>query len=122
MIRQFSKALTLTAFALSTMNAYADSAADGVWNFAMSSQMGSVSAIVTMKTDGDSLTGEFDLGNGRKWPIEDGSIEGDKISFNINRDGASMTYVMSATVEGNTVSGTASAWGSTVPWSMTKES
>ena len=31
-----------------------------------------------------------------------------------------MTYVMAATVEGNQVSGTASAWGSTVPWSMSR--
>ncbi|MCG8415357.1 MAG: hypothetical protein MI746_14155 [Pseudomonadales bacterium] len=118
MIRRFTTAMIL---GLCTASAYADSAADGVWNFAMSSQMGSVSATVIMKIDGDQLTGEFDLGNGRKWAIEDGSVDGDKISFNINRDGASMTYVMSATIDGDTVSGTASALGSVVPWSMTRD-
>ena len=86
----------------------------------MSSQMGTVDAVVTMLTQDGTLTGEFDLGNGRKWAIEEGTIEGNQIKFNINRDGAAMTYVMAATVEGNQVSGTASAWGSTVPWSMSR--
>ncbi len=120
-MKRILAAAFLLSFSTLSSASFADSPADGVWNFAMSSQMGSVSATVTMKTDGNQLTGEFDLGNGRKWAIEDGNIEDDKISFNINRDGASMTYVMSATVDGDKVSGTASALGSVVPWSMTRE-
>lgn len=34
----------------------------------MSSQMGFVDATVTIKTDGDSLNGLFDVGGGRTWP------------------------------------------------------
>ena len=62
----------------------------------------------------------LDLGNGRTWAIEDGTIEGNRIKFNINRDGAAMTYVMAGTIEGNKVNGTASAWGSTVTWGMSR--
>lgn len=86
----------------------------------MSSQMGSVNAKVIIKGDNAKLTGDFDLGNGRTWEIEDGEIEGNVISFNINRDGASFTYVMTARVDGDATKETASAMGSTVDWSMTR--
>ncbi|MFT6092324.1 MAG: hypothetical protein ACJA2Q_000207 [Pseudohongiellaceae bacterium] len=99
----------------------AQSPADGVWNFAMSSQMGSVDAIVTIETDGAMLTGVFDVGGGRTWEMEEGRVDGANISFKINRDGAMMTYVMSGNVDGNMINGTASALGSVVDWSMRRE-
>ena len=111
--------ITIALFT-TTATSLAESPVDGQWDFHMSSQMGTVDAVVTMLTQDGTLTGEFDLGNGRKWAIEEGTIEGNQIKFNINRDGAAMTYVMAATVEGNQVNGTASAWGSTVPWSMSR--
>lgn len=99
---------------------WAQSPADGAWDFTMVNQMGSVNAKVMMKGEDATLTGEFDLGGGRTWEIEDGKIEGNIISFNINRDGASFTYVMSAQVDGDAIKGTATAMGSTVDWSMTR--
>ena len=115
------KQLLITiALVTTAATSLAESPVDGQWDFHMSSQMGTVDAVVTMLTQDGTLTGEFDLGNGRKWAIEEGTIEGNQIKFNINRDGAAMTYVMAATVEGNQVSGTASAWGSTVPRSMSR--
>lgn len=119
MLKQILISVALCASATSS---FADSPADGQWNFHMSNQMGIVDAVVTMLTDSGNLTGEFDLGNGRKWVIEEGSIEGNQIKFNINRDGAAMTYVMAATIEGDQANGTASAWGSTVACSMARES
>ena len=119
MLKRLLIAITLCA---TTAPSLAESPADGQWNFHMSSQMGTVDAVVTMQTEDGTLIGEFDLGNGRKWPIQDGTIEGNQIKFNINRDGAAMTYVMAATIDGNQVNGTASAWGSTVAWSMSRES
>jgi hypothetical protein len=101
--------------------ALAQSPADGIWNFAMSSQMGSVDAIVTIETDGAMLTGVFDVGNGRTWEMEEGRVDGANISFKINRDGAMMTYVMNGNVDGNMINGTASALGSVVDWSMRRE-
>lgn len=99
---------------------WAQSPADGVWNFSMVNQMGSVNATVMMKGEDAKLTGEFELGDGRTWEIEDGTIEGNVISFNINRDGASFTYVMNAQVNGDAIAGTATAMGATVDWSMTR--
>ena len=117
MLKRLVISLALLATAATSL---AESPADGQWNFYMTSQMGTVDAVVTMLTGDGTLTGEFDLGNGRTWAIEDGTIEGNRIKFNINRDGAAMTYVMAGTIEGNKVNGTASAWGSTVTWGMSR--
>jgi hypothetical protein len=99
----------------------AQSPADGTWNFSMSSQMGSVDALVTIETDGAMLTGVFDVGGGRTWEMEEGRVDGTNIAFKINRDGAFMTYVMNGNVDGNIINGTASALGSVVGWSMRRE-
>jgi hypothetical protein len=86
----------------------------------MNSPQGSVTAKVIMKIEGAELTGEFDLGGGRTWPIEEGTIDGGDIAFSITRDGASMTYEMSGTIEGDSITGVASAMGTTIDWSMTR--
>ena len=96
------------------------SAVDGVWDFRMSSPFGAVNATVTMNANGNNLTGNFDLGNGRVWEIENGVANGNEISFRIDRDGSPMVYDMTAVVEGDSVSGTASAMGMEVPWTMTR--
>ena len=88
----------------------------------MSSPFGALNATVIMTTDGNTLTGSVDLGGGRIWPIEDGVANGNEISFRIDRDGSPMVYNMSATVDGDSVSGSASAMGTEVPWSMTRRS
>jgi hypothetical protein len=96
----------------------AQSPADGEWDFIMTSPMGSVTAKVQMTVAGENLTGEFDLGGGRKWPIEEGKVQGNNISFKITRDGASVVYQMSAEVSGDEFNGNATAMGSTAGWSM----
>ncbi|MGA0202990.1 MAG: hypothetical protein ACO3JU_07415 [Pseudohongiellaceae bacterium] len=116
----FRQILLLTALATYLTVSSAQSLPESQWQFHMSSQMGTVDAVVTLKAEAGVLTGQFDLGNGRTWPIEEGTIEGSSINFKINRDGASMTYVMTATLEGDTAEGIASAWGSNVPWTMTR--
>ncbi len=115
------KTAAIFSVAVMTSTAWADSEADGDWDFSMSSPFGQVSAKVTLKTDGDKLTGAFDLGGDRILEIQEGSIEGDTLSFSITRQGAmTMTYVMSASVDGDTVTGSAAAMGATAPWSMTR--
>jgi|GEM_PF-763497 len=114
--------LSLALLALTGhLTTFAQLPADGVWNFTMSSQMGPVDAIVTIQTDGAMLTGVFDVGGGRTWEMEEGLVDGANISFKINRDGASMTYVMNGSVDGKMINGTASALGSIVDWSMRRE-
>jgi hypothetical protein len=111
---------TLLGMMLITGQLWAQSPVDGSWDFTMTSPMGSVTAKVLLATDGNSLIGEFDLGAGRKWPIEEGLVNGNTISFKVNRDGAAMTYVMNATIEGDSAKGVATAMGSTAEWSMTR--
>lgn len=101
----------------------ADSPADGDWLFSMASPFGSVEATVTLKADGDKLNGEFDLGEGRKLTIENGTIDGNTMAFSLTREGMmTMTYQMSASVDGDSISGTAAAMGTTAPWSMKRGS
>jgi hypothetical protein len=114
------KFVTVLVFTFASSLLWAQSPAEGAWNFKMDSPMGAVDAKVTMMTDGATLTGEFDLGGGRTWPIEDGTVDGNNITFNINRDGASMTYVMSGSIDGDSMQGTAAAMGTTVDWSLSR--
>ena len=93
---------------------------DGSWDFTMSSPFGTLNATVIMAAESGTLIGSFDLGDGRIWPIEGGVADGDEISFRLDRDGSPMVYAMSATVEGDSVNGSASAMGTEVPWEMTR--
>lgn len=115
------RTIAIFALALVAPWAAAQSAVDGEWDFAMSSPFGQVSAKVTMVTEGNKLTGAFDLGNDRFLEIQEGSVDGNSLSFTITREGMmTMTYLMSAVAEGDTMSGTATAMGTTAPWSMTR--
>jgi len=99
--------------------ASAQSAADGAWTFTLNSPMGTVSAKVDIQTEGETLTGTFEV-NGASWPIERGTIKGDTIAFVLNRPGASMTYEMTGTLAGDAIAGTAAAMGTTADWSMSR--
>lgn len=101
----------------------ADSPADGTWKFSMSSPMGAVDATVRLKGEGETLTGAFVMGTDRVWDIEQGSIKGTTISFVVNRDrpmGGTMPYAMQGTISGDTITGTASAMGQSLDWTMTR--
>jgi len=115
-----TRTVLILVLMLVSSSLWAQSPVDGTWNFSMDSPMGSATATVVMESEGSQLTGEFDLGGGRTWPIEEGTIDGNDIAFNINRDGASMTYEMSGSVEGDSIKGVATAMGTTIDWSMTR--
>jgi hypothetical protein len=118
-----AKLITALLTLLASSSLWAQSPAQGTWAFTMSSPFGVVNATVIMETDGDVLSGEFDLGEGRKLAIENGSIEGDTLTFIITREGMmTMTYEMRATVDGDSIKGIATAMGSDAPWSMTRSS
>ncbi len=111
--------VTAILIAATVLVARAQSGLDGKWNFEMNSQMGSVSAKVDLKVDGTRLTGQFDMGGGRVWPVENGVVDGDRLTFTINRDGR-MTYEMKGKLEGDKISGAAGAMGTTVDWTMAR--
>ena len=93
---------------------------DGKWDFSMTSPFGVVTASVTTIGRGEKLSGSFDLGNGRVWQIENGTVAEESISFSIDRDGSPMVYEMSAVIDGDVATGVARAMGAEAPWSMTR--
>lgn len=116
-------AALFVAAATAALAAAADSPADGTWKFSMSSPMGAVDASVRLKGDGETLTGAFVMGSDRVWDIEQGTIKGNAISFVVNRDrpmGGTMPYAMQGTINGDTITGTASAMGQSLDWTMTR--
>ena len=122
--RLFARTLVLAAAATLVSCASsqgASSAADGSWDFKMTSPFGELAANVSMQADGGQLSGTFDLGGGRVWPMENGVIAGNQFSFSLTRDGSPMVYEMSGTVDGSNVSGMAKAMGMEAPWAMTKK-
>ena len=117
------KLLTALLTLLASSSLWAQSPAQGTWAFTMNSPFGAVNATVMMEAEGGVLSGEFDLGGGRKLAIENGSIEGDTLTFSITREGMmTMTYEMRATVDDDSIKGVAKAMGSEAPWSMTRTS
>lgn len=115
--------LTALMLACTSLVAGAASPADGSWTFTMSSPMGTVDATVELKAEGDKLTGKFDLGSGRVWAVEDGTITGNDIAFVLKRDrpsGGSMSYAMKGTIKGDAIVGSAAAMDNTVEWSMAR--
>jgi len=117
-----SRILAVLACILFSSSVLAQSPADGNWNFSMSSPFGVVNAKVNLVSDGNTLTGGFDLGDGRILPVEEGTVDGSTINFRITRNGmfGDAVYIMSATVDGDQVEGMASAMGSSSGWSMTR--
>ena len=99
---------------------YAQMSADGVWDFVMPGPNGDVTAVVDLYADGTSLIGQFELSDGRIWPISNGSANGPTFSFELERGDSGVIYEMSGTVTGNQATGTATAMGTTREWSMTR--
>lgn len=114
--------LPLALLILASCASTSEPAMDGPWNFTMSSPFGAVDANVSLAVSGTSLSGQFDLGGGRILAIEDGSVNGNTLSFTLNRDGAAMSYSMTGTLDNDSIAGTASAMGAEVPWTMTRGS
>ena len=104
-----------------TSSAVTNSPADGAWDFKMTRPFGAISANVSMQAADSQLSGTFDMGGGRIWPIQNGSIADNQLSFSLSRDGSPMIYEMSGVVDGSGVSGLAKAMGIEAPWEMTKK-
>lgn len=98
----------------------AQDSADGLWDFVMTGPSGEVTAVVDLFVDGSAMIGQFALDDGRVWPISNGTVNGNTISFDLVRGDSGVTYQMSATVQGDQATGTATAMGSTREWTMTR--
>lgn len=84
-----------------------------------------VTADLTLRVDGEKLTGEFAFNGGsRKLSITNGSVKGQDVKFTIQRDrpqGGSMTYEMTGKLEGNSMKGSASSEMGNAEWTARRK-
>lgn len=84
-----------------------DKKVDGTWKWSMTGQNGqSRETTLTLKTEGDKLTGKVSGRNGDT-DIKDATLKGDDISFSVTREfnGNSFTQKYSGKVSGDTIKG-----------------
>jgi hypothetical protein len=82
---------------------------DGSWNTVTKSPMGDQQAVLTVRSAGDSFTGNFSGGLGTT-DITDGKVDGDTLNFSLNITvPMPMTLTVEATVDGDNLNGTVTA-------------
>ncbi len=81
----------------------------GEWAWTMNGPNGNpVEGTLTLKQEGESLTGKISRGENRWLDIENGKVNGNEFSWTIKRDrpnGGTMTYNMSGKLEGDKLTG-----------------
>jgi hypothetical protein len=84
---------------------------DGNWNLTVQTLMGAQSSTVELVADGSNLTGT-QSGNGESGPIYDGHVDGDTASWKVDiTRPMPLTVSFTATVDGESIAGTAHAGG-----------
>ena len=58
-------------------------AIDGKWNMIIKTPMGDQTGVLTLKQEGDALTGEMSSPQGGA-TVENGKVEGDKLTWSVN--------------------------------------
>jgi hypothetical protein len=89
----------------------------GVWELTSQTPRGTVTRKLTLKQDGESLTGNLESPMGTV-AIQDGSVKGKQISFKVlrTRGERSREITYSGTVEGDTVRGTIKSPRGDIEW------
>lgn len=81
------------------------SSADGTWKTTMNTPMGNQEGTLTLKTDGNRLTGKL-AGPQGEIDVADGQVDGDRLTWKANLTSPMpMTLEFDATVEGDEISG-----------------
>ena len=81
--------------------------ADGTWNVTMNTPMGAQTGTLTFATDGGTLTGTMSGPQG-SLDLEDGTIDGDALSWTVNMTSPMPIKVEStATITGDEITGEA---------------
>jgi len=79
--------------------------ADGNWNLVVSTPMGDRQATLSVKTDGNALTGSQATG-GNSADIFDGTVNGNEASWKVSiTDPMPMTLEFTGTINGDAISG-----------------
>ncbi|GJL93127.1 hypothetical protein [Hyphococcus sp.] len=81
-------------------------AVDGKWNITIKTPMGDQTGVLTLKQEGDALTGEMTSPSGAA-PIENGKVEGDTLMWHAKvTSPMPITLEFSGKTEGDAISGT----------------
>jgi hypothetical protein len=93
----------------------------GDWLMKMQAPQGEVEMKFSLKADGGKLTGTFE---NPKLVVEKASFADNTLKMTVNRDKGAMVYEMKATLDGDTLKGTAETdmggTPATVEWSAAK--
>lgn len=108
---QLARPLAAALVAVCCLAATAQAAADpnGTWKWKFTGQGGQeIELSLTLKAEGDKLTGTVALPNGQSIDIKDGTFKNDEVNFQtvFERDGVSRTAKYKGKVEGDTIKGT----------------
>ncbi|MCY4662360.1 MAG: hypothetical protein OXF93_21520 [Acidobacteria bacterium] len=98
--------LTLAGLALTAPAARAQSDVSGVWEIHLDTQIGEATWTATIEQDGDSLSGEIDIGDRTVLPLE-GKVDGVSIDFTFivpDLDG-DLPITLTGQVDGETIAG-----------------
>lgn len=109
--------MTVTAVA-------ADSPAAGVWTWSMPGPMGEVGAELTLKVEGEKLTGEFVFQGDRKLQVAEGTAKDGTVKFKVRRErpsGGTMEYDMTGKVDGDSMKGTAASDMGNAEWTAKRK-
>ncbi|MAW82269.1 MAG: hypothetical protein CMI63_18685 [Parvularcula sp.] len=80
-------------------------AVDGKWNITIKTPMGDQNATLTLKQEGDALTGEMSGAAGTS-PIENGKVEGDTLKWDAKvTNPMPITLSFTGKTEGDAISG-----------------
>ena len=78
---------------------------DGKWTGSIDTPMGAIPIAFSFKADGATLKGSMSGQDGGEFPIKNGKIDGNKISFNVSVDFGGMTldFVYTGSLSGDTL-------------------
>lgn len=81
-------------------------AADGKWQLTINTPLGAQQSTLTISASGNTLAGTQSAATGDERPIEDGTVNGDQLSWkaSINKP-MPMTLEFTATVQGDSIQG-----------------
>lgn len=117
--RRVALALVLCAVMLAPLRA-AD--VDGKWTGSIDTPMGAIPIAFNFKADGATLTGSMSGADGGEFPIRNGKVDGNRISFNVSVDfgGMSLDFTYTGTVSGDRLEMASDFMGMPFMFSMKK--
>ena len=81
---------------------------DGKWKWNYKTRDGQETEVyLKLKRDGEKLTGAYFARDGKETPIENGKVNGDELTFDVNREvgDQKMLFKYSGKVSGDTITG-----------------